>query len=69
MDAIATKIGKVLPRTYEGVFVCAACGHPSRVSQPNEQELVEPVSVSKLMVVAVGRGIRLNSINELKNQF
>ena len=43
VDAIATKIGKVLPRTYEGVFVCAACGHPSRVSQPNEQELVEPV--------------------------
>ena len=43
VDAIATKIGKVLPRTYEGVFVCAACGHLSRISQPNEQELVEPV--------------------------
>ena len=43
VDAIATKIGKVLPRTYEGVFVCAACGHSSRVNQPNEQELVEPV--------------------------
>jgi len=43
VDAIATKIGKVLPRTYEGVFVCAACGHPSRINQPNEQELVEPV--------------------------
>ena len=43
VDAIATKIGKVLPRTYEGVFVCAACGHSSRVNQPNEQELVEPI--------------------------
>jgi len=43
VDAIATKIGKVLPRTYEGVFVCAACGHSSIVNQPNEQELVEPV--------------------------
>ena len=43
VDAIATKIGKVLPRTYEGVFVCAACGHSCRVNQPNEQELVEPI--------------------------
>ena len=43
VDAIATKIGKVLPRTYEGVFICAACGHSSRVNQPNEQELVEPI--------------------------
>ena len=43
VDAIATKIGKVLPRTYEGVFVCAACGHSSRINQPNEQELVEPI--------------------------
>ena len=43
VDAIATKIGKVLPRTYEGVFVCAACGHSSHINQPNEQELVEPI--------------------------
>ena len=32
-----------MPRTYEGVFICAACGHSSRVNQPNEQELVEPI--------------------------
>lgn len=43
VDAIATKIGRVLPRTYEGAFVCVACGHSTRVSQPNEQELIEPI--------------------------
>ena len=43
VDAIATKIGRVLPRTYEGSFVCVACGHSTRVSQPNEQELIEPI--------------------------
>tara|TARA_B100000035_G_scaffold204372_1_gene174775 strand:+ start:288 stop:2402 length:2115 start_codon:yes stop_codon:yes gene_type:complete len=43
VDAIATKIGKVLPRTYEGVFVCIACGHSISVAQPNEQELIEPI--------------------------
>tara|TARA_B100000287_G_scaffold82308_1_gene74971 strand:+ start:291 stop:2408 length:2118 start_codon:yes stop_codon:yes gene_type:complete len=43
VDAIATKIGRVLPRTYEGSFVCVACGHSTVVSQPNEQELVEPI--------------------------
>ncbi len=43
VDAIATKIGRVLPRTYEGSFVCAACGHSTRISQPNEQELIEPI--------------------------
>ena len=43
VDAIATKIGRVLPRTYEGSFVCVACGQSHRVSQPNEQELIEPI--------------------------
>jgi replicative DNA helicase Mcm len=43
VDAIATKIGRVLPRTYEGAFICAACGHSTRISQPNEQELIEPI--------------------------
>ncbi|MBA4694325.1 MAG: hypothetical protein DWC06_08120 [Candidatus Poseidoniales archaeon] len=43
VDAIATKIGRVLPRTYEGSFVCVACGHSTRISQPNEQELIEPI--------------------------
>jgi len=43
VEAIATKIGKVLPRTYEGVFICIACGHSISVPQPNEQELIEPI--------------------------
>jgi replicative DNA helicase Mcm len=43
VDAIATRISGVRPRTYEGTFECVACGHRTRISQPNEQELIEPV--------------------------
>ena len=43
VDAIATKISGVRPRTYEGTFECVACHHRSRIPQPNEQELIEPV--------------------------
>ena len=48
VDAIATKIGRVLPRTYEGSFECVACGHKTRISQPNEQELIEPIECSEI---------------------
>jgi replicative DNA helicase Mcm len=43
VDAIAVKISGVRPRTYEGTFECIACSHRIMVSQPNEQELIEPV--------------------------
>ena len=43
VDAIAVKISGVRPRTYEGTFECIACGHRTMISQPNEQELIEPV--------------------------
>lgn len=43
VDAIATKIGKVLPRTYLASFECVGCGNSITVSQPNEQELIEPI--------------------------
>ena len=40
VEAIATKIGSVLPRTYEGSFECLACGNRITITQPNEQELI-----------------------------
>ena len=43
VEAIATRISGVRPRTYEGTFECVACGHRTRINQPNEQELIEPV--------------------------
>ncbi|MDP6870515.1 MAG: minichromosome maintenance protein MCM [Candidatus Poseidoniaceae archaeon] len=48
VEAIATKIGRVLPRTYEGSFECMACGHRIKITQPNEQELIEPVECFQL---------------------
>ena len=48
IDAVTTKISGVRPRLYTAVFECVACGHVMDITQPNEQELIEPLECSQI---------------------
>ena len=48
LDSVTTKISGVRPRLYNAVFECVACGHTMEITQPNEQELIEPLECSQI---------------------